>query len=556
MARTFRSPRPVQAIPVILTSRGAAMIWYRRKDVPGLILALGFLALVSPGLLAQGGIYPSRYNSVEPPLIPEPVQPIPRPQASPFEPRPAAAAEPPTPAVALHIRVAAKGVAGHELEYRIIVENTSQAAAHHVTVRNPIPAHAQYTRARPAPTAQEPELVWDLGTLAAGANREIVLVLTPTGTGDVRNCARVQFEHGQCVTTKLGRPDLKLEKRGQAQAILNDIVKYSLVVTNSGSADAAGVRVIDYLPEGLALVDTQTEGQPPRDGGHGRVWEVGTLTAGQSKTLEYRVRARATGTHRNEAAVEGLGIPARKTFHELVVTEPKLAIEFRGPTTSPIHVGVPVTYEIVVQNTGTAQLTNLDVTHRLPPKTTVQSSNGGRKNGDAIQWQLPTLRPGERRIMQSVVQAETPGEVRHVATVRADRGLADEKDIKTNFITFEEPVGVHLTVRSEEGNLVEINSTTRYTITVVNQGRSPVAKVKLVATAPDEMRVLSTEPKASVLGNKVTFEPFDLRTGATANYEVKVQALKAGEVHFQVDMNAEHLTKPVHHDRSTTIFQQ
>ena len=89
--------------------------------------------------------------------------------------------EPPVPVVAIHVRVAATGVAGQELEYRLCVENHSQAAAHHVLVRDPLPATAQFVRATPEPTTRQPELQWALGTLTAGACKTITLVLRPTG---------------------------------------------------------------------------------------------------------------------------------------------------------------------------------------------------------------------------------------------------------------------------------------------------------------------------------------------------------------------------------------
>src|SRR5262249_45681559 len=50
---------------------------------------------------------------------------------------------------------------------------------------------------------KDPEIQWKLGTMKAGGGCEIVLILRPTNKEDVKNCTRVQFEHGQCVTTRL-----------------------------------------------------------------------------------------------------------------------------------------------------------------------------------------------------------------------------------------------------------------------------------------------------------------------------------------------------------------
>ena len=112
--------------------------------------------------------------------------------------------DPPVPTIALRVRVPATAGADEELQYNITVENTSRAGAHHVAVRNPLPANVRFVRATPEPNQKDPELRWNFGTLEPGARKEIVLVVKPTGPGDVQNCARVQFEHGQCVTTRVG----------------------------------------------------------------------------------------------------------------------------------------------------------------------------------------------------------------------------------------------------------------------------------------------------------------------------------------------------------------
>src|SRR5262249_36545801 len=137
-------------------------------------------------------------SAQNPPSTPEPpladfTPPAPRPLVTAPAPSFPRLADPPVPVVALRVRVPASVSAGQEIEYRICVENSSSAAAHHVQVRDPLPANARFVRATPEPTAQEPELLWDLGTLEARACREIVLVLAPTDGGEVRNCARVQF---------------------------------------------------------------------------------------------------------------------------------------------------------------------------------------------------------------------------------------------------------------------------------------------------------------------------------------------------------------------------
>ena len=167
--------------------------WPRTISAVSLLLA-GWLL----GMLASRGTLWAVSNP-EPPLADVPQPPVG------FDPPQAGVADPATPTLSIRVRVNAVASSGQDLEYRIYVENHSQAAAHHVTVRDPVPANAKFIRANPAPTQQTPELVWRLGTVQPGVCREILLVLQPTGEGDVRNCARLQYEHGQCVVTRVTR---------------------------------------------------------------------------------------------------------------------------------------------------------------------------------------------------------------------------------------------------------------------------------------------------------------------------------------------------------------
>ncbi len=103
-----------------------------------------------------------------------------------------------------------------EIEYRLTVENVSQAAAHHVIVRDRLPAGTQFVRAEPKPESNKPakgdrtDLLWDFGTLKPGEQKLIVLTINPAGSDEVKNSAYVQFEHGQTVKTRISKPSVQV----------------------------------------------------------------------------------------------------------------------------------------------------------------------------------------------------------------------------------------------------------------------------------------------------------------------------------------------------------
>ena len=217
-------------------------------------------------------------ESPEPPLVGRP--PLPPGLAAPL----AEPADPPTPVVSLHVRAPAGAAAGQEIDYRILVENPSRAAAHHVRVRSAVPAAATFVRASPEPTARDPQIVWELDTLPPGTSKEILLTLKPTEDGDIDVTARVQFEHGESVRTHVGAGPaaasppptppptptppaapppvapapappavaaLQVRTAGPTHALVGDVVPFQLTVINSGKADALNVELDESLPEGL-----------------------------------------------------------------------------------------------------------------------------------------------------------------------------------------------------------------------------------------------------------------------------------------------------------------
>jgi uncharacterized repeat protein (TIGR01451 family) len=454
---------------------------------------------------------------------------------------PAAPQDPPTPVVSIRVRVAANVDAGHELEYRICVENKSAAAAHHVIVTNPLPANAKFVRSSPEPNVRTPELVWRLGTLEAGKKQEIVLVVLPTGGEDLRSCARVQFEHGECVTTKIAKPALRLQKDGPKQAVLYDALSYKLTVTNAGNADATNVTLTDVLPVGL-------EHSSHKDRLN---WIIGTLPPGQSRSVEYQVIAKTPGKLCNKV-IATAGTLREEMESCVTVGEAKLELGMTGPARR--YVNTPAGYQITVSNPGTVTLEHVVVAESLPESATfVSASAGGQQTEKGIQWSLDSLPPGASKSVEFVLRARAEGRICNRATATADRGLSTHREFCTDF--YGEPA-LSLHVEDSE-DPVEVGATTEYNIAVRNQGTSPTTHVRILATAPVQEDIVQASGPSNNLreARRVIFEPLTLPAGGEARYRVTVKAQQPGEVRFKVELTADQLIAgPVLQEESTTIY--
>lgn len=406
-----------------------------------------FFFLIVPCALLSGLDFPELAGPLPP--APPPAIEVPAFDGLPPEPP-----DPPVPVVVLRVRVAACAVAGQELEYHLCVENCSPAPAYHVLVHDKLPPNARFVRALPEPTQHEPELQWQLGTLPPGARCKIVLVLAPTGPEDVKNCARVQFEHGQCVVTRIARaapvpavvpegpvvpppPPMPPVPAGEAKLTLalvgpkEQAVKqpttYQITASNPGTAPAGNVLVTAILPAGAKFISATDNGRFHA----GQVaWLLGDLAPEGSRTVKVVLQYDQPGEMCVKATA--LADPKLKAEGEvctLVRGASAMLLEMID-TKDPIPVGGETSYTIRILNQGFVPVTNVVIKAIVPPELALVQAKGPVDNkaagqtreGQVILYEpLPALEPGEKRDYEVFVKAVRPGDIRFKIEMTADQ---------------------------------------------------------------------------------------------------------------------------------------
>jgi uncharacterized repeat protein (TIGR01451 family) len=491
-----------------------------------------------------------RLGAPEPPLA----------DAAPPRP-PAEAADLSPPLVTIRVRVAANAVAGQELEYRILVENRARAPAHHVLVRAGSPAkgdlNADFVRASPEPLPRKPdeEFRWEFGTLAGGASKEIVLVVKPTGGGDVQCCARVAYEHGQCVRTRLAGPEVRLKRSGPGGAALNDILTYRIEATNAGPSRADDVVVQEELPPGLEFLesDVSTPGDNPL------TWKLGALEPGRSRKIEYKVIAKDLGSKTLRGKLLVGGKTADESSVAVLVEQAKLVLEVSGPARR--LVGRPTTYQITIANTGSLPATGVRVLSQVPDEPAgvafVSADQGGKLVGNRVEWALGTLRPGERRALQLVLKATKAGNLESVVKAEGERGVRAAAETKTEF-----EAGSGLGMEIDRGAAaLEVGKKAVCTVKVVNLGSADATRLALSFTAPEGLKVVgakgpAAEPRQD--GQTVQFAVLEkLAAGAEAAFTVEVEAVKKGPARLRAELTADQTTSgPLRAEEALTVIEE
>jgi uncharacterized repeat protein (TIGR01451 family) len=187
-------------------------------------------------------------------------------------------------------------------------------------------------------------------------------VVTATGTDTSGNTltdsddARVDF------TPRL--IDLVIVKNATTPTPLNEIVTYTMTITNKGPDTATNVVVADPAPAGILYLSVNP-GAPTCSVTPSMLnCNLGTMTVGQSRTITLRARATQVGRHTNTATVTGEGgretNPADNVDNAVTVV-PRPAVPPAKPQPS-VCLTLTVTSSKMIKADGKADRLNVRVT--------------------------------------------------------------------------------------------------------------------------------------------------------------------------------------------------
>lgn len=194
---------------------------------------------------------------------------------------------------------------------------------------------------------------------AAGTNRIDVQVIRPPALAGGK-----PLVVGRGVTLKTwSAADIAVRKTGPAVANVGATLTYRIEVSNPGDLPADGVTLADVVPHGLTYLRSNPAGELL---GQSVRWQVGTLSAGESRAVEIDFRADREGSVTNsaEAAAQG-GLQATASA-TTSVTSTSIDVQVYGPEQS-VNVGDDVTFRIVVTNRGQLAATGLMIRDRFDP---------------------------------------------------------------------------------------------------------------------------------------------------------------------------------------------
>ena len=271
----------------------------------------------------------------------------------------------PTPQVTLDVEGSDVAATGQTVVYKLTVRNVSRAKAHNVIVKVVPPKKCEKVKADPPPTKDETaDTQWEYKVLEPGQTKTIELAYNPAATADeVKIQARVQFDFGRGMITKISAPALTVKKEGPEQIVVGDTVTYRITVANTGKVTIRDIKVKELLNKGLQYGDREID----RGTVDGRLMSSvdrknGERHLDRTEPIAWRVesvvvqrQSPGTGSDWEHGSGEMPGDIKKDTGLDVEVLTAQLEVKAEGPANGKGFVNQPATYRITVENRGTSR---------------------------------------------------------------------------------------------------------------------------------------------------------------------------------------------------------
>ncbi len=432
---------------------------------------------------------------------------------------------------------------GKPAKFIVRVRNIGARQAEDVTVRDEVPQGTRLISTTPRADNESNHLVWQLGTLSAGEERTIEMQLMPAAEGEIGSVATVSFATQASVKTRCTMPQLAIRMTAPGEVMIGHEQHVKIELHNPGTGDATGVMLFENVPQELRHA-----------AGSALEFEIGTLRAGETRQLDLVMTAEKAGQVTNTLTARADGNIQVEQQVAFEVVAPALQVSLDGP--SRRYLERQATYQVNVENPGTAAAKDIELVTKLPKGMRFVSANNlGEYDAasHAVYWSLAELPQGERGSVELVAMPVQSGDQTLEVEGHAQQGLEDHTSQQ---VLVEGLAAIMFEVR-DAVDPIEVGGETVYEIRVVNQGTKAATNVQIVVGLPPGMKATSAdgETRHAIQAGGVVFEPISqLAPKADSVFRVHVQGVRPGDQRVTVEVNSDDFDQPIRKEESTRVF--
>jgi uncharacterized repeat protein (TIGR01451 family) len=432
---------------------------------------------------------------------------------------------------------------GKTAKFVVQIRNAGGQSADGVTIRDEIPQGTKLISTSPSATTEGSHIIWQIGKLSPGEDRTVEMQLMPTTEGDIGSVATVSYNAQVSVKTRCTMPQLAIRMTAANEVMVGSQQHVKIELRNPGSGDATGVILFENVPPNVKHV-----------AGPALEFEIGTLHPNETRELDLVLTAEKAGKVVNTLTAKADGNLQVQQQVEFEVIAPGLTVGLDGPERR--YLERPATYEVSVQNPGTAPAHDVQIVTKLPKGMKfVRANNMGEYDAatHAVYWSLAELPKGEKGTVELVAMPTEAGPQTLQVDGHAQQGLVDHKQ---RDIMVEGLAALMFEVKDTE-DPIEVNGETGYEIRVVNQGTKAATNVSVTVEIPPGLKVISAEGESGhkLQDGRLIFEPLQqLAPKADSVFKIRAQGLQPGDQRIVVEVNTDDLQHPIRREESTRVF--
>ena len=409
--------------------------------------------------------------------------------------------------------------------YEINVANISKIDAKNIRVYDTIPEGTTLFQKPENAEFENGKLTWTINIPAKTevSLRFIVTVNKEKISGTIKNFAIVNGDK----TNETENPVITYKKSVKQTEPLHEeeIIDYTISITNTGEVDTIVKQVEDTIPEGI----TYRQNSASHNGNYNEedrkiAWHDISLLKNETVDITFKATVDKLPEGIYSKTIKNIAIVDGDNTNEVIneVVKPHITrLKANSPVeTNNLHEGDTITYKITAGNDGTEAKT-IKIEDEAPEGTTLKEiiTAGGSKVGEkGVVWENVTLNPGDSKTFEFSVTVNNLPEKEYGNTIK-NTAKVDEED--TNEVT-NKVVKPHIT-RLKENNPVETNNlhegdTITYKITAGNDG-TEAKTIKIEDEAPEGTTLKeiitaggSKTGEKGVVWENITLNPGDSRT--------------------------------------------
>lgn len=473
---------------------------------------------------------------------------------------------------------------GENVTFTLTLSNAGPNAATGVTVTDLLPDGIAYVSSAATVGGYNPVTgAWIVSQLASGANASLNLTGRIVTVGGKSNRAEVtasqQFDPDSSpgngvvgeddqatVTVTPQSADLSLAKAvNNARPNVGDDVTFTITLSNFGPSVATGVTVRDSLQSGLSFVSAR-----PSNGSFDnatRIWNVGSIAAGGTATLQIAARVDSAGTTINTAEVASSDqVDVDSTPNNNSPGEDDQANASVSPQQADLSVtktvdkatptvGEEVLFTITVANGGPDGATGIVLRDRLPEGLDFSSATAtqGSYNRNSGDWTIGSLTNGATATLRITARPTVQGVKNNAAEIIQVEQFDPDSIPANDVITEDDQASASVNPETADLSLTKalditapnVGDEITFTIALRNDGPNLAQGVAVRDLLPDGLEFVSSAASAgSYSASSGLWSVGSLASGADATLQLTALVTEPGAKTNVAEVSASSLFDP------------